>query len=70
MGDDIPDLGCMKIVGLPCCPADAVHEIRAISQYISPISGGNGCVRDIIEKVMKLNGDWNEDADGITIASQ
>ena len=70
MGDDIPDLACMKMVGLACCPSDAVHEIRAVSQYVSPISGGNGCVRDVIEKVMKLNGDWNEDEDGLTIASK
>jgi len=62
MGDDIPDLQAMQIAGLPCCPADAVPEIKSISHYISPINGGAGCVRDIIEKVMKLNGDWDTDA--------
>jgi 3-deoxy-D-manno-octulosonate 8-phosphate phosphatase (KDO 8-P phosphatase) len=61
MGDDIPDLECMKWVGLPVCPADAVSEIKEISLYISAISGGMGCARDVIEKVMKLRGDWNED---------
>ena len=61
MGDDIPDMLPMQMVGLACCPADAVAEIKAISHYISPVDGGRGCVRDIIEKVMKLNNHWNAD---------
>ncbi|MFT3911875.1 MAG: HAD-IIIA family hydrolase [Ferruginibacter sp.] len=61
MGDDIPDLAAMELAGLPCCPADAVPEIKTISQYISPINGGCGCVRDVIEKVMKLNDHWTVD---------
>lgn len=58
MGDDIPDYACMKLCALPCCPADAVPEIKEISRYISPLAGGAGCVRDVIEKVLKLNGHW------------
>lgn len=58
MGDDIPDYEVMKIVGLACCPADAVPEIKLISDYISPFNGGMGCVRDVIEKVLKLNNKW------------
>ncbi len=58
MGDDIPDYAVMQLCGLPCCPADAVPEIKSISKYISPQKGGEGCARDVIEKVMKLNGDW------------
>ena len=58
MGDDIPDYQCMKIAGFSCCPADAAVEIKKISSYISPIRGGYGCVRDVIEKVMKLNNNW------------
>lgn len=58
MGDDIPDYQCMKIAGFACCPADAAIEIKKISSYISPIRGGYGCVRDVIEKVMKLNNNW------------
>jgi 3-deoxy-D-manno-octulosonate 8-phosphate phosphatase (KDO 8-P phosphatase) len=58
MGDDIPDLECMQLVGLPCCPADAAIEIKLVSKYISPIEGGKGCGRDVIEKVLKLNGTW------------
>jgi 3-deoxy-D-manno-octulosonate 8-phosphate phosphatase (KDO 8-P phosphatase) len=60
MGDDIPDVLPMKTVGLACAPADAVQEVKAIAHYISPISGGKGCVRDVIEKVLKLNDDWND----------
>jgi len=58
MGDDIPDFSAMQLVGLPCCPADAVNEIKQISKYISPLHGGRGCGRDVIEKVLKLNGHW------------
>ncbi|MEP7163716.1 MAG: HAD-IIIA family hydrolase [Ferruginibacter sp.] len=62
MGDDIPDLVPMQMVGLPCCPADAVPEIKTVSHYISHINGGHGCVRDVIEKVLKLNGHWDTDS--------
>lgn len=58
MGDDIPDYGVMLKAGVPCCPADAVDEIKQICKYISPAKGGCGAARDIIEKVLKLNGDW------------
>lgn len=61
MGDDIPDLSVMQSAGLACCPADAVQEIKDLSIYISHLSGGVGCVRDVIEKVLKLRGDWNDD---------
>ena len=55
MGDEIP---VMKVIGLPVCPIDAAEEIKAISLYISPIEGGKGCVRDVIEKVLKIQGKW------------
>ena len=67
MGDDIPDYEAMKAAGLPCCPADAVPEIRSISKYIASLGGGKGCVREVIEKVLKLNGHWHTDT---TIASK
>jgi 3-deoxy-D-manno-octulosonate 8-phosphate phosphatase (KDO 8-P phosphatase) len=66
MGDDMPDLACLKMVGLPCCPADAVTEIVEASKYVSALNGGYGCVRDVIEKVLKLNDDWNEHPDVIS----
>ena len=58
MGDDVPDYEIMTNIGLPTCPNDAVTEIKQISQYISPVSGGKGCVRDIIEKVMRAQDKW------------
>lgn len=61
MGDDIPDHSVMQLTGLPCCPADAATEIKQISHYISPIAGGKGCVRDVIEKILKLNDHWDLD---------
>jgi 3-deoxy-D-manno-octulosonate 8-phosphate phosphatase (KDO 8-P phosphatase) len=62
MGDDIPDYSFMQIAGFACCPADAAFEIKKISSYISPLSGGKGCVRDVIEKVLKLNNHWPLDS--------
>jgi 3-deoxy-D-manno-octulosonate 8-phosphate phosphatase (KDO 8-P phosphatase) len=58
MGDDIPDLEVMEYIGLPVCPADAVEEIKAISKYVSPYTGGKGCARDVIEKVLKIQNKW------------
>jgi 3-deoxy-D-manno-octulosonate 8-phosphate phosphatase (KDO 8-P phosphatase) len=58
MGDDVPDYGCMQIADFACCPADAAIEIKQISSYISSFKGGCGCVRDVIEKVLKLNNNW------------
>lgn len=63
MGDDLPDYPIMKMAGIPCCPADACEEIKQVSEYISPIEGGKGCVRDVIEQVLKIKGMWmNDDA--------
>ncbi len=58
MGDDIPDYFCMKIAGISACPADAAIEIREVASYVSIFKGGNGCARDVIEKVLKLNNHW------------
>ena len=61
MGDDIPDYDVMLISGFACCPADAAFEIKQICSYISPFNGGDGCVRDVIEKALKLNNRWKKD---------
>ena len=58
MGDDIPDLRVMQCVGLPACPADAVPEVLNISKFISKNPGGKGAVRDLIERVLKVQGKW------------
>jgi len=59
MGDDIPDHAVMQIAGMACAPADAVMEIKQAAHYISLANGGMGCVRDVIEKVLKLNDHWD-----------
>lgn len=61
MGDDIPDYEAMKQVGLPCCPKDAAPEIREISVYVSHKDGGCGCVRDVVEQVLKAQKKWMAD---------
>jgi len=58
MGDDIPDYFCMQKAGIACCPYDAVEEIKEICDYISYQKGGMGCVRDIVEQVLKVQGNW------------
>lgn len=58
MGDDVKDYSCMKAVRLSACPADAAIDIKQIAKYISPYKGGEGCVRDVLEKVLKLQGNW------------
>ena len=58
MGDDIPDYKVMQQVGFAACPNDAAEEIKSVSDYISSKKGGEGCVRDLIEQVLKLHGKW------------
>ena len=58
MGDDLPDIPPMKRVALAACPQNAVAEVKAVSKYVSHINGGDGCVRDVIEQVLKVRGDW------------
>jgi 3-deoxy-D-manno-octulosonate 8-phosphate phosphatase (KDO 8-P phosphatase) len=59
MGDDIPDISAMRLVGLPCCPNDAVPEVIENSRYVSHLKGGEGCVRDVMEKIFRSQGKWN-----------
>jgi 3-deoxy-D-manno-octulosonate 8-phosphate phosphatase (KDO 8-P phosphatase) len=58
IGDDIPDIPVLKAAGIAACPADAAEEVKAVCAYISPKKGGEGCVRDLIEKVLKVQGNW------------
>jgi 3-deoxy-D-manno-octulosonate 8-phosphate phosphatase (KDO 8-P phosphatase) len=60
MGDDMPDLEVMQTAAISCCPADSAGDILKTADYISPKNGGKGCVRDVIEKVLKLQGNWYE----------
>ncbi|GAB7256651.1 HAD family hydrolase [uncultured Polaribacter sp.] len=63
MGDDVPDLPVMELVGMPACPNDAVQEIQQVAKYISYKKGGEGCVRDVIEQVLRVQNKWNENYD-------
>ncbi len=58
MGDDLVDVPVMQGIGIPTCPADAVPEVKAVSLYISDRKGGEGCVRDVIEQVLRSQGKW------------
>lgn len=66
MGDDLPDIECLKHVGLPVCPADAVPDVQNVCRYVSQFNGGAGCVRDIIEQVLRARGDWGKVGNGVT----
>lgn len=58
VGDDMPDYEVMQLVGIATCPQDAVEDIKQISHYMSPFKGGRGVVRDILEKILKIQGMW------------
>jgi 3-deoxy-D-manno-octulosonate 8-phosphate phosphatase (KDO 8-P phosphatase) len=58
MGDDIPDFKVMKEAGIAVCPSDADSEIKQVASYISDKKGGEGCVRDVIEQVLRLHNNW------------
>jgi len=58
MGDDIPDLPILQRAGVATCPADAAIEVKEMADYISPWGGGHGCVRDVIEQVLRLHDQW------------
>lgn len=62
MGDDVPDYEVMRCCGLPCCPSDAAPEIKEVATYVSPFAGGQGCVRDVVEQVLRAQGKWMADA--------
>ena len=62
MGDDIPDYEVMQICGLPVCPSDAAVEIKQLSIYISSVRGGEGCVRDVVEQVLRAQGKWLDES--------
>lgn len=68
MGDDMPDVPVLKFVGLATCPQDAIPEVKAVSDYISHKNGGDACVRDVIEQVMKVHKKWSVDY-GTSVAS-
>ena len=63
MGDDIPDYEVMRKCGCPCCPADAAAEIKETALYVSDRCGGHGCVRDVVEQVLRAQGTWMSDAE-------
>ena len=65
MGDDIPDLECMRKVGMPVCPSDACMEVVQASRYVSEFAGGHGAVRDIVEQVMRAKGLWAKNLKGV-----
>jgi len=58
LGDDLPDLAPMALVGLPCAPQAAAPEVKEAALYVSPYTGGKGCVRDLIEQTLRVQGKW------------
>jgi 3-deoxy-D-manno-octulosonate 8-phosphate phosphatase (KDO 8-P phosphatase) len=61
IGDDIPDIPVMEKVGLGCCPANAASDVKAMADYVSHKKGGEGCVRELIEQVLRVQGKWSLD---------
>ena len=63
MGDDLPDYDIMKLVALAAAPQDAAPEIKSVADYVSPVNGGKGCVRDVLEQLLKIQGKWARSED-------
>jgi 3-deoxy-D-manno-octulosonate 8-phosphate phosphatase (KDO 8-P phosphatase) len=60
IGDDLNDYAAMSLCGYKACPFDSAAEIKTIANYVSPLHGGHGAVRDIVEKLLKDSGRWGE----------
>ncbi len=58
LGDDLPDLPLLRQVGLACCPADAVAEVREACHLVVPVQGGAGVLRPVAERILKAQGCW------------
>lgn len=63
VGDDIPDLEIMRICGLGVAPLDAAPDIKEVARYISPVNGGYGVARDLLEQILRAHGKWLNSAD-------
>jgi 3-deoxy-D-manno-octulosonate 8-phosphate phosphatase (KDO 8-P phosphatase) len=61
MGDDVPDIEILRRVGCPVCPADACSDVKDVCLYVSPLKGGYGCGRDVIEQILRAQGKWLSD---------
>lgn len=61
MGDDIPDVPLLRVAGIAACPKDACHDVKEICRYVSPYRGGECCVRDVVEQVLRSQGKWGDD---------
>lgn len=59
IGDDLNDIAAMKFCGFIGCPADSCQEVKEISHYVSPVCGGYGAVRDVIEYLLNGTGEWD-----------
>ena len=63
VGDDLPDLETIQAAGLGVSPADGVAEVREAADFVSPFPGGKGCIRDLVERILKAQGKWKLDID-------
>jgi 3-deoxy-D-manno-octulosonate 8-phosphate phosphatase (KDO 8-P phosphatase) len=58
MGDDLADLGPLRLAGLAACPADAAAEVRDVAHLVTTAPGGRGAVREVIEAILGAQGVW------------
>jgi 3-deoxy-D-manno-octulosonate 8-phosphate phosphatase (KDO 8-P phosphatase) len=58
IGDDLIDIPVFRIVGFSVCPSDAPDEVKKEADYVSPLAGGKGILREVAEAVLKTRGFW------------
>ena len=61
IGDDLPDIPVMRQSRLAAAPADAALDARETAQWVLRSRGGEGAVREVIERLMRAKGCWNPD---------
>lgn len=65
MGDDVNDLPVLREAGLSAAPADAPLEVRLEAFMVTEARGGQGCLREFVEAVLRARGEWETTVAGL-----
>ena len=60
IGDDLPDLAVMRQIALPVAVGDAAEDVRKQARWTTRLGGGQGAVRELIERLLKAKAQWED----------
>ena len=60
VGDDVPDIPVLRRAALAIAPANARDEVKAVCRYVTSAAGGHGAVREVIDRLLKSRGDFDD----------